>query len=335
MTTCIENSESCENNVEEQEKVAELIKEEDEKVLESDPVKENEALVKDLKKTEKTKEKRKKKVPNKPPFILYVGNLPLNTVQGDFNNIFKNLKIKSIRLIRDKETDKFRGFGYVEFDDRISMQEALEYDGALLEENHIKVNFSRRKPKKFHYTNYYYYPDSWYGNRQRYYYSDAPDSQQYFSRNYNNNFDFRRQSQNKIENKVSANDLNNQNNTSYASGDYYRKPNYRYYNRNQYNNYNYQEKKNRKYMMNNASNNDESLKSQSLNKSNSSLYNDHRRSSGRLRTKDSESLLENGDEAIATKSENRCSFCECHQRNSVKNMNTNNNANRSQKYSAR
>lgn len=77
----------------------------------------------------------------------YVGNLNYDVVQGDLDALFAGLNIVSVRLVRDKETDEFKGFGYVEFRDESSLQQALQRDGSIVQGRNVKVDVASGKKK--------------------------------------------------------------------------------------------------------------------------------------------------------------------------------------------
>lgn len=71
---------------------------------------------------------RSRPMPTEPPYTAFVGNLPNGVVQGDIAKIFEKMAVKNIRLMHDRETDKFKGFCYVEFDKLEDLEAALEYN---------------------------------------------------------------------------------------------------------------------------------------------------------------------------------------------------------------
>lgn len=76
---------------------------------------------------------------------LYVGNLPWATTPQDLADVFSAYgQVISSRIIKDKETNRSRGFGFVEVtdEDADSMVEAVngkEYNGRILTVNEAKA----------------------------------------------------------------------------------------------------------------------------------------------------------------------------------------------------
>nr|CAD7400554.1 unnamed protein product [Timema poppensis] len=91
-----------------------------------------------------------KPMPTQPPYTAYIGNLPQGLVQGDVDKIFDNMdpkvRTKNVRLMKDRETDRFRGYCYVEFDELSELERVLDLNGVLEVEGHIiKIDIAEGK----------------------------------------------------------------------------------------------------------------------------------------------------------------------------------------------
>ncbi|MEW6244422.1 MAG: RNA-binding protein [Bacillota bacterium] len=81
---------------------------------------------------------------------LYVGNLPWSTTEEDLARAFAGVcKVKSCRIITDRETGRSRGFGFVEVEDDEAEQAISAVNGTNFGGRDIIVNEARPKQPKY------------------------------------------------------------------------------------------------------------------------------------------------------------------------------------------
>jgi len=81
-------------------------------------------------------------LPTEAPFTAHIANLSFDAVEDDLADFFKDMKIANIRVLRDRETDRPKGFGYIEFEDQESLKQALTLSGEPLHNRPIRVNIA-------------------------------------------------------------------------------------------------------------------------------------------------------------------------------------------------
>lgn len=58
---------------------------------------------------------------------IYVANIPFKASEGELKELFEQHgSVKSVKIIMDKETNRSRGFGFVEMDDTESGKQAIQ-----------------------------------------------------------------------------------------------------------------------------------------------------------------------------------------------------------------
>ncbi len=78
---------------------------------------------------------------------LFVGSLPWSVDDAQLSEIFSaHGNVVSARVITDRETNRSRGFGFVEYADEATAQAAIDaLDGSMVEGRAISVSFARPK----------------------------------------------------------------------------------------------------------------------------------------------------------------------------------------------
>ena len=80
---------------------------------------------------------------------LYVGNLPFSFSDSDVEELFKDYNPSSIKLITDRESGRFRGFAFVEFESKEDGQKAIdELNSKEIEGRPLIVNEARPQKKR-------------------------------------------------------------------------------------------------------------------------------------------------------------------------------------------
>ncbi|HQU72025.1 MAG TPA: RNA-binding protein [Calditrichia bacterium] len=79
---------------------------------------------------------------------LYVGNLPFSFEENDLENQFSSFgEIREVKLIRDRESGRSKGFAFVTFETEEAAQAALELNGSEMGGRSVRVNIAIDKPR--------------------------------------------------------------------------------------------------------------------------------------------------------------------------------------------
>ncbi|KAK2589267.1 hypothetical protein KPH14_007824 [Odynerus spinipes] len=80
-------------------------------------------------------------IPTNPPFVAYVTSLPYEVDEDDLVEFFAEMKVASVRLPKDPNK-QLRGYGYVEFEDRQSLIDALCMTNTTMKTRRIRIEVS-------------------------------------------------------------------------------------------------------------------------------------------------------------------------------------------------
>jgi RNA recognition motif-containing protein len=86
---------------------------------------------------------------------LYVGNLSYSVTEEDLQALFSQAgTVKSVTLIKDRDTGRSKGFAFVEFETQVEAEKAISmFNNFAFQERNLAVNPARpreeRKPQGF------------------------------------------------------------------------------------------------------------------------------------------------------------------------------------------
>ncbi|KAG5998820.1 hypothetical protein E4U43_002360 [Claviceps pusilla] len=85
------------------------------------------------------RESTPQKFPDKPPYTAHLGNLSYDATTETVTELFQGCDIVSVRIIEDRELQRPKGFGYVEFTNAEGLTKALTLDGESFQGRLIRI----------------------------------------------------------------------------------------------------------------------------------------------------------------------------------------------------
>lgn len=81
---------------------------------------------------------------------LYVGNLSYSTTEDELRALFGQAgSVTSVQIIKDRDTGRSKGFGFVEMGNRAEAQEAIrKFNAFSLNDRELTVNIARPREEQ-------------------------------------------------------------------------------------------------------------------------------------------------------------------------------------------
>jgi RNA recognition motif-containing protein len=77
---------------------------------------------------------------------IYVGNLPFRATEDEVREMFAAYgEVHEVKFVMDRETGRFRGFGFVRMDDAAALEAVEALDGKELGGRALRINEARER----------------------------------------------------------------------------------------------------------------------------------------------------------------------------------------------
>lgn len=80
---------------------------------------------------------------------IFVGNLPWATTDEDLNELFSQYgEVKRAKIVTDRETNRSRGFGFVDMEEADAQKAIEAWNGQLYGGRALTVNLAQSRPAR-------------------------------------------------------------------------------------------------------------------------------------------------------------------------------------------